>query len=149
MKWRKSYTQTCVLPDFTPEKEWEEKNTGLQLQNSFIALVGWGKKTKAVPEPAKPEMQVSIKGKQPTVIIGGSFPRGMQAPICQPCLLSKENCCLPEAQIPDDMKWFTRFVQPLDYFCCCSCAWTAVVPPGEMSTTSRVVSKLWVGEWRL
>lgn len=41
---------------------------------------------------------------------------GMKASICHSHLLSKETCCLPKAQIPDDVERLMRLVQPLDYY---------------------------------
>lgn len=37
-------------------------------------------------------------------------------PSASPLLLTKETCCFPETQTPDDMERFMGFVRPLDYF---------------------------------
>jgi len=59
---------------------------------------------------------VSTKKKRRVIVIGDSFLRGTEGPICRPDPSHREVCCLPGARVKDVAKKLPGLVRPCDYY---------------------------------
>ena len=50
------------------------------------------------------------------VVIGGSFLRGTESPICWPDPIRREVCCLPGARVRDISRKLPELIRPSDYY---------------------------------
>ena len=56
------------------------------------------------------------KKKRRVIVIGDSFLRGTEGPICRPDPSHREVCCLPGARVRDVAKELPGLVRPSDYY---------------------------------